>query len=116
MTLELPWPPSVNHYWHRRGTRTFVSKRGIQFRDEVYYLCNQYRGNFSDESRLRLIINAYPPDRRRRDLDNICKSLLDSMQYAGIYSDDNQIDFLQIQRMPSIDGKVIVSLSINQSI
>jgi len=58
--------------------------------------------------RLAVEIYVYPPDRRRRDLDNILKNLLDSMQHAGVYKDDQQIDRLLVIRMPDIGGYVDV--------
>lgn len=42
-----------------------------------------------------------PPDRRKRDLDNLLKSLLDGLEGAGVFKDDAQIDDLQIVRRPS---------------
>ncbi len=57
--------------------------------------------------RLRVEIEAYPPDRRKRDLDNILKSLLDALTYAGIWEDDSQIDDLRIYRS-TIGGMVKV--------
>ena len=38
-----------------------------------------------------MIADFYPPDRRRRDLDNLQKSLWDAIQYGGGYRDDSQI-------------------------
>jgi crossover junction endodeoxyribonuclease RusA len=43
-------------------------------------------------------IYAFPPDARRRDLDNLLKSLLDALQHAGIMEDDGQVDMLSIER------------------
>lgn len=110
MVIELPWPPSVNHYWRRRGNTYFVSAEGKRYRDQVFCLTFDYRKHFAPEDRLMVSIDAYPPDRRRRDLDNLLKSLLDSLQYAEIYADDNQIDFLAINRNASLDGKVKVHI------
>lgn len=110
VTLELPWPPSINHYWRRNGSRYFISPKGIEFRNEVILLAKDERGKFTKEDRLSLMIDAYPPDKRRRDLDNILKALQDSLQHAEVYHDDCQIDELHIIRNPSIQGKIIIKL------
>ena len=61
--------------------------------------------------RLSVEFYVYTPDRRRRDIDNLSKGLLDSMQYAGIYIDDNQVDRLLIVREPEIGGYVDVRIT-----
>ena len=111
MVIELPWPPSVNHYWRRQGNTYFVSAEGKAYRNELYYRCARYKGLFEPTQRLSVIIEAFPPDRRRRDLDNILKSLLDSLQYAGVYADDSQIDALTIKRNPALLKKIIVEVT-----
>lgn len=40
---------------------------------------------------LMVEIIVYPPDRRKRDIDNIKKALFDALQYAGLYEDDYKI-------------------------
>lgn len=57
------------------------------------------------------MVEAYPPDRRRRDVDNIFKCLLDSLQWAQVYVDDGQIDKLYVERREvAPPGRVIVSI------
>ncbi len=51
------------------------------------------------------------PDRRRRDLDNIMKTLGDCMVYAGILKDDNLI-YRQILEKKVIKGEHGVIISI----
>jgi crossover junction endodeoxyribonuclease RusA len=50
------------------------------------------------EGRLSMQIFAYPPDKRKRDLDNLIKVLQDSLQKSGLFNDDSQIDKLYIER------------------
>jgi crossover junction endodeoxyribonuclease RusA len=42
-----------------------------------------------------------PPDRRKRDIDNIPKIVLDSLQGAGCFDDDSQIVELHLIKKPS---------------
>ena len=102
--LTLPWAPSVNEYWHHdsRG-HTYISKAGRTFRAHVMWECKAKRIPLQ-QGRLGLNVRACPPDRRRRDLDNVLKALGDALQHAGVYENDNQIDDLRIYRGPVIEG------------
>jgi crossover junction endodeoxyribonuclease RusA len=60
---------------------------------------------------LQVSILAFPPDLRRRDLDNTLKATLDSLQKCGVYEDDFQIARLTIERCrPSKPGRLEVSI------
>jgi len=98
--ITLPWPPSINHYWRRVGPRTLISREGRTFRKNV---CALLGGGGSARKppaggRIALAMDAFPPDRRRRDLDNIQKPVLDALEHAGVYEDDSQIDLLLTRR------------------
>lgn len=108
--LDLPFPPSVNSYWRHpsRGPlagRHLISREGRRYRErvaaEVLAQCGQRP---SLDGRLSVSIVVFPPDRRRRDLDNLLKSLLDAMQHAGVYVDDSLIDQLRVERGESLPG------------
>jgi len=96
-TATLPWGPSMNSYWCKRGRITFISKAGRAFRKDVETILIPFRGRFGGQ-RLFVSITAFPPDRRTRDLDNLLKPLLDAMQHAKLFDDDSQIDRLLIER------------------
>lgn len=56
------------------------------------------------DQRLQVWIEAYVPDRRKRDLDNIKKPLLDALTHAGVWNDDCQIDDVRSIRCPVTKG------------
>src|SRR5690606_21171122 len=108
--LELPYPPSVNHYWRRVGPRTLISRGGRAFRNEVCAILAARRVSPLDGA-LAVSIELFPPDRRRRDVDNAMKSLLDALAHGGAYHDDSQVARLTIQRRGVVPGgKVRVRL------
>ena len=107
-TLRLPWPPSLNKYYRSVGGKVLVSKEGRNYRHDVIMLAAAK----PLEGRIGVRIDCFPPDKRRRDLDNLCKGLLDAMQHAGQYVDDSQIDDLQLRRqsVAGPDGYVEVKI------
>jgi len=110
MKFVLPYPPSINHYYRIHGSRTLISREGRAFRKNVLALLGGGRTPPFD-GRLAVALDAFPPDRRRRDIDNLQKSVADSLQHAGIYHDDNQIDVLLTQRREvELGGKLEVEI------
>ena len=41
-----------------------------------------------------VMVEYMPPDNRRRDIDNNCKSLLDAMTHSGVWKDDSQVKIM----------------------
>lgn len=103
LELDLPFPPSVNHYWRHVGPRTLISRRGREYRETVCSLLARRRLQ-PLEGRLAVHVEAFPPDRRRRDADNLFKSLLDALGHGGAYRDDSQIDWLSLEKCPPVSG------------
>jgi len=101
--LELPYPPSVNHLYRHLGRRTLISREGRRFRARVCSLLAAACVPRFD-GLIRLEIEIYPPDRRRRDVDNAQKALLDALQHGGLYRDDSQIAKLEIERRDVVPG------------
>jgi len=109
--LELPYPPSVNHIWRRVGPRTVISREGRRYRKDVCATLAAMRVARMD-GRLAVRVTVCPPDGRRRDLDNVQKSLLDALAHGGAYRDDSQIDRLEVERGPvTPGGKVLVEIT-----
>lgn len=99
---DLPYPPTVNTYWRHVDGKTLLSAKARQYRKDACYLIQLQMGvdaKTFDRS-IAMTIVAYMPDRRKRDLDNILKPILDVFTHAGVYLDDSQIDYLTIRRGP----------------
>lgn len=89
-----------------------ISTQGREYRTAV---CGLLTGGGNKkppiDGRVALSMDAFPPDRRRRDLDNLLKSTCDSLTYAGVYLDDFQIDLLFVRRRPPVEqGRVDVQI------
>jgi crossover junction endodeoxyribonuclease RusA len=103
VTIKLPFPPSTNQYYRSirmgKGVRTLISERGRAYRDQVVgECCVVHLTNTLLGGRLAVKVTLCPPDRRKRDLDNFNKGLLDALTHAGIWGDDSQIDDLRVVR------------------
>lgn len=113
ITITLPYPPSVNHYWKsrvvRKGTRfapsVYVSDVGQNYQRTVKRLLD---GVPRFVGPLRVQILVQPPDGRARDIDNILKCLLDALTKAGVWHDDSQVASLLVVRGDQVDGGSVI--------
>lgn len=111
MTLTLPWPPTTNHLHTVVRGRKILSAKGREYRGAVLAACLEQSAPRLGQARVRVSVIAYPPDRRRRDLDNLHKGILDALTFACIFDDDSQIDELSIIRAyPEAPGRVLVTI------
>jgi len=102
LVMSLPYPPSVNSYWRNIGPgRTILSAKAREYRKAMLATIGARKPLLG---RLRVVVELSPPDKRRRDLDNCMKSLFDALQHAGVYRDDEQIDFFSVQRKAVVKG------------
>lgn len=108
--ITLPWPPSMNSYWRSVGGRVLISKDGREYREHIQALALSLKWPKFHAARVTVEIEAWMPDRRRRDLDNLLKAVLDSLTHAGVWNDDSQIDDLRIVRAPHIGGMLKVRI------
>jgi len=109
--LELPHPPSVNVYYRRSGHHMHISEKGRLFKKEVADIVSDFHHEKFQMLRLKVHIDYYPPTKRKTDIDNRIKSILDALTDAGLWVDDEQVDELCIKRMPVYKGgKVIVTV------
>ena len=110
ISLNLPYPPSVNTIWRRVGAKTLLSADGRAYRKLVAdaVLLAGIRRGLQADARLSVELLACPPDRRRRDLDNIPKAVFDALTHAGVWADDSQIDRMSVSRMAPVSGGALL--------
>ena len=102
LTLNLPWPPTVNHYWKLKSNGgRYISAAGVMFRAQVKAAAHGLRNM---AGKVEICIRANPPDQRRRDLDNIVKALFDALQHAGLIGDDFNVEAFSVRRLPVVKG------------
>lgn len=105
IVLHLPWPPTINNYYKyaRTGAR-YLDKSVRVFREGVLDSVREQLPGTTLYDQLFMEVYLYPPDNRKRDLDNYMKGLLDALTEAGMWGDDAQIDQLHIFRGEVVKG------------
>ena len=107
LELELPFPPSVNSCYRAiprgRICATILSKQGREYKERISRLFGCEKPT---DKRLMVRINLAMPDKRKRDIDNYNKILLDSLT-GIIWEDDSQIDILCVSRDDVIKGGLV---------
>ncbi|HIP42545.1 MAG TPA: RusA family crossover junction endodeoxyribonuclease [Aquifex aeolicus] len=109
---KLPVPKS-NRYIRRKGGRVFKPPRITNWEVRaVWELKQQYTGEPIDYE-ISVDITLILPNRRKRDIDNMLKSLWDVMEKAGIIKNDNLI--YEVHTIKKIEkGKEGVIIKINR--
>lgn len=115
--VTLPYPPSINHYYGRtRNGQIFIKTAGRDFRQRVADIVADARCTKQDGA-LAMFIWVSPPDKRKRDLDNIVKATQDALQEAGCYDNDCQIAGLHVERgLVCKGGKVFVQIVAHRTV
>ena len=106
LTLDLPFPPTLNTYYRAFQGRVLLSKKGRQYKEDVLaHVLQQCRGRPEIMlGRLRVEIYLHFPTRRQCDVDNRIKATLDALENAGVYENDSQVDHLTVVRRDVVSG------------
>lgn len=116
-TIELSWPPSVNQYWEHvynaklRRVQVFPSKAALSFKVQTAALVRKKGAPPRFQNAIQIEIDAYPPDRRKRDSDNIVKATFDALTYSNVWRDDYQVVDFRVRRFDETGDKLIVRIT-----
>lgn len=106
VTLQLPYPPSINHHYSYVRGRPVLSKEARSYRRRVRSLLAHQKVE-PLTGPLAVRIEMYPPDKRRRDCDNVQKAVLDALQQGGLFWDDSQVVWLLTEKKERRRGGAI---------
>ena len=114
--LELPLAVSENNYRRvvKGCSHPVISSEGRKYHENVKAIFRQ-SGQAPIKGRVKVTVEFYPPDRRRRDIDNLFKCLFDSLVAAGCIEDDSLIEELHaMKRAPMPGGLLFVRIEATQ--
>jgi crossover junction endodeoxyribonuclease RusA len=110
ITITLPWPPSVNRIWRHSGKKVYRDPKYMEWRKQAGWQMklngsyNRLDGYFS----ATLVLS--PPDKRRRDLDNVIKPIFDLLQDLQWIKNDYLCEDLHVKWNRTLPVGVIVTL------
>lgn len=92
ITINLPFPVSVNRVWRSGRGRVYKSKQYITWIAEANVAWLQQKPHMITKKingLYKIDIAFSPPDKRRRDLGNLEKGISDFCQSIGLVEDDS---------------------------
>jgi crossover junction endodeoxyribonuclease RusA len=110
-SISLPLPPSVNRLWRTGRGRVYRSPRY-----DAWCKAAGWELNIQRPARIAgpvtVTIAAGRPDRRRRDVDNLGKALLDLLTVHRVIEDDSRVVSLSSRWDAAIaPGRIVVTVS-----
>lgn len=108
--VVLPYPPTVNRMYFWRGGRPVLSERARAWRERAIW-CLRYAGIYRPlAGPVAITILVYRP-RKRGDLDNVAKAILDSLNEIA-WEDDSQVVEIIMRRFDDKSNpRVLVKVS-----
>ena len=103
------WPPTTNTIYRNVNGRTILSARARKFFTDGIRLVEPPKRPINEP--VQVHIKLYPPDRRKRDIDNHLKAVLDLMKKAMVWTDDSLVDKLSVSRETVVPkGKFVIEI------
>ena len=98
-TLTIPFPPTLNHDVGRNGGRYYKTDDYKRFQSQVGWLwLAALPPLWSQTARYSVAIELIYNTKRRYDIDNRVKPILDALTQAGAWKDDSQVDVIVVAR------------------
>lgn len=114
-------PPTVNHYWGKKGKVWYVSKKAKNFKEKIAWIILAKKETRETALKMRencenvkISIRVFLKDNRKRDIDNMLKGILDALK-GVVYEDDSIVSLINIEKIKSkkIQTEIIVECANN---
>ena len=106
LTVTLPYPPTANTYYRAYQGSILLSRKGQAYKRTVWALWVA-AGMPRLKGKVGVWAQVFCPDQKLRDIDNLCKPLMDSIKNRYI-GDDNDVDELHLIRCEVRRGGLLV--------
>lgn len=108
MNLTLSYPTVTgNTLWRHAKGRTYINPKATAYYNVIAWELLSQKARLGLTERLTVSLKLYPPDNRKRDMDNLIKLLHDALTKGGLWLDDSQVRKLTVEWMPKVkDGKI----------
>jgi len=131
ITIELPFPPSVNNYWQVARNRIIKTKQARDYKQTVQLLLLTYHEQIriwntrlhkdgsrrpgKDTRTLALSVAVHYPKRRGplADIDNLLKVSIDCLE-GFLFENDRQFRHIQISKEKSADTSGHIRVTIKE--
>lgn len=108
--LMLKRPPSANRLWRFSPTGVHRTKEYQTWLGTTQWEIKAQAKSARIEGPFKLTAMFRRPDKRRRDIDNWIKPILDGLQKGGVIKDDADCEWIETWWTDMIDADVIVEL------
>lgn len=109
MEITLPYPPTTNHLYTIARGRKILSTKGRDYKAEVAKLCQIARIR-PLEGNVSVSFTAYRP-RKSGDLDNLQKSVFDSLKGYAWHDDKQIIEIHAYRDDDKLNPRVVVTVT-----
>lgn len=97
LSLDLPFPPSSNNLFVNGRRGRFVSPAYAAWKKEAGAAIKQQIGDQAVSGPYALQIRFVRPSRRRMDLDNRVKAVIDLLAWMKVTDDDSELQSLRVR-------------------
>jgi crossover junction endodeoxyribonuclease RusA len=105
--VPLPFPPSVNAFWRYSGKgRAYLTPGAKAWKTAAAWAFREavLNGSTPCLGRFHFYLEVGRPDRRKRDLDNLFKGILDAAQAGGAIRDDSDAQSVSARWVEDLKG------------